>query len=86
MPTQWKYCANAGFFGLRRDRFTQYQPQRSLAEKLVLISGIEGVTGVELKYPADLGDAGDIATFPFDPELEVFVWIETLCIDAKLCH
>lgn len=56
----WNYCANASFFGLRRDRFTQYQPQRSLEEKLELIAGIDGVTGVELKYPADLEDPGEV--------------------------
>jgi hypothetical protein len=53
---EWKFCANAGFFGLRRDRFTQYQPARTLAEKLELIAGIDCVTGVELKYPVDFHD------------------------------
>ena len=52
----WTYTANAGFFGARRDRFTQYQPFRTLEEKLTLISAVEGITGVELKYPADFED------------------------------
>lgn len=71
MPTQWKYCANAGFFGLRRDRFTQYQPQRSLTEKLALVSGIDGVTGVELKYPADLEDAANARSLLDEHKLEL---------------
>jgi xylose isomerase len=50
---KWKYCVNAGFFGRRRDRFTEYQPDRTLEEKFGLISGIEGIEGIELKYPAD---------------------------------
>ncbi len=52
----WKFCVNAGFFGRRRDRFTEYQPDRSLVEKFELISQIDGIEGVELKYPFDLED------------------------------
>ena len=52
----WKFCVNAGFFGRRRDRFTEYQPDRSLEEKFKLISQIDGIEGVELKYPFDLQD------------------------------
>jgi xylose isomerase len=48
-----RFAANASFFGARRDRFSQYQPERSLPEKLGLIASIEGITGVELKYPGD---------------------------------
>lgn len=53
-----KFSANAGFYGLRRDRFTQYQPARSLPEKIALIARTEGVTGVELKYPTDFSELG----------------------------
>ena len=52
----WKFCVNAGFFGRRRDRFTEYQPDRSLEEKFKLISQIDDIEGVELKYPFDLKD------------------------------
>jgi xylose isomerase len=51
-----RFSANAGFYGLRRDRFTQYQPPRSLEERMALIARTEGITGVELKYPADFAD------------------------------
>jgi len=53
---RWKYSANAGFFGARHDRFNQYQPDRSLDEKFALVSQVEGLTGIELKYPGDLDD------------------------------
>ena len=53
---KWKFCVNAGFFGKRRDRFTEYQPDRSLEEKFGLISRIDNIEGVELKYPFDLKD------------------------------
>jgi sugar phosphate isomerase/epimerase len=52
----WKFSANASFFGLRRDRFTQYQPHRSLEEKFELVTQVDGITGIELKYPADFED------------------------------
>jgi xylose isomerase len=52
----WEFSANAGFFGLRRDRFVQYQPQRTLEEQFELVAQIEGVTGIELKYPAAFSD------------------------------
>jgi xylose isomerase len=53
---QWRFSANAGFFGLRRDRFVQYQPDRPLAEKFALVAQVEGVEGIELKYPFDFED------------------------------
>ncbi|MGQ9637753.1 MAG: sugar phosphate isomerase/epimerase family protein [Thermodesulfobacteriota bacterium] len=50
----WKFAVNSGFFGRRRDRFTEYQPDRSLEEKFELAKQIEGIEGIELKYPGDL--------------------------------
>ncbi|MBN1147110.1 MAG: sugar phosphate isomerase/epimerase [Anaerolineales bacterium] len=59
---QWKFCANASFFGLRRDRFNQYQPERSLEEKFALAAQVEGMTGIELKYPKDFKDLALVKT------------------------
>jgi xylose isomerase len=55
---EWKFTANAGFFGPQRDRFNQYQPNRTLEEKIALVAQVEGITGIELKYPADFADVG----------------------------
>ena len=52
----WKFSANAGFFGLRRDRFVQYQPQRTLEERFELVAQVEGVTGIELGHPGSFQD------------------------------
>ena len=52
----WKFSANAAFFGRRRDRFNEYRPARSLAEKIALVAQVPGLTGIELKYPGDLDD------------------------------
>jgi xylose isomerase len=68
---QWKFAANAAFLGARRDRFNQYQPDRSLAERLTLVSGIEGVPGVELKYPADFEDPEETGALLADSGLRL---------------
>jgi xylose isomerase len=52
----YKFCVNSGFLGMRRDRFTEYQPARDLKEKFFLASQIKGLHGIELKYPFDLQD------------------------------
>lgn len=57
---QWQYSVNAAFLGGRRDRFNRYQPDRSLDEKFALAGQIDGVTGIELKYPADLSDVEQV--------------------------
>jgi xylose isomerase len=51
-----KFCVNSGFLGQRRDRFTVYQPVRTLEEKFKLASQIGEIEGIELKYPFDLED------------------------------
>jgi xylose isomerase len=55
-----RFSANASFFGLRQDRFNLYQPARTLEEKFALIAQVEGLTGIELKYPADLQDVNRV--------------------------
>src|SRR3712207_8541629 len=46
----------SSFYGLRRDRFTEYQPARSVREKFDLVASTPGLTGIELKYPFDFDD------------------------------
>lgn len=57
---KWKFSVNAGFLGKRTDRFTQYQPERPLKDKIRLAAQIDGVAGVELKYPKDFKDINRI--------------------------
>jgi len=68
---RWKYTANASFYGLRRDRFTQYQPAASVKEKLERIIATPGITGVELKYPFDFEDPKMIRSILGDSGLQV---------------
>jgi xylose isomerase len=52
----WRYAANAGFFGQRRDRFAVYRSDVPLEERIKRIVTVPGLSGVELKYPTDFGD------------------------------
>jgi xylose isomerase len=53
---QWRLSANAGFFGVQRDVYTQYQPARTLEQKFACFGQMPQLAGVELKYPFDLED------------------------------
>lgn len=50
------------FLGGVKNRYMQYQPDRSLQEKLELASKIPGVEGVELCYPQDFKDLKALKT------------------------
>ena len=52
----WKFAVNSAFLGKKRDRFTEYQPDRTLEEKFLMTGSIPGISGIELKYPFDLRD------------------------------
>ena len=51
-----KYSVITGFLGKLRDRFTEYQIERTLEEKFELASKIEGLQGMEVIYPSDFSD------------------------------
>ena len=55
---RWNYTANASFYGLRRDRFSQYQPASSVEERIRRVAATAGIKGIELKYPFDFEDPG----------------------------
>jgi xylose isomerase len=67
----WKMSANAGFFGMRRDRFNQYQPPRSLEERFALVAEVEEIQGIELKYPIDFYNPGLVHSLLDRYELEL---------------
>lgn len=67
----WRYAANAGFFGGRRDRFAQYRPDCSLDEKIRRVAGVRALTGIELKYPRDFESPGETTRLVADVGLVV---------------
>jgi xylose isomerase len=75
----WRFSANAGFFGLRRDRFVQYQPARTLEERFELVAQVEGVTGIELRHPGAFEDLAVVRTLLERYELE----LSAVNIDTK---
>lgn len=50
------HCVQVGILGRYADRFTEYQPARTLGDRLEATAGIDGATGVELVYPPDFDD------------------------------
>ncbi len=67
----WRLSANLSFFGAQRNRFTRYQPDRSLDAKFELAADVTGIEGVEVKYPADFEDLGKLKELLARHEMEV---------------
>lgn len=55
----WKISVNAAFFGRQADAYTEYRPAIGLEEKIARVAAIDGVQGIELKYPFDLLDPAE---------------------------
>lgn len=55
-----KLAIITAFLGGISNRYMQYQPDRTLAEKLALAAQVRGCDGVELCYPADFGDVAEL--------------------------
>jgi xylose isomerase len=59
------------FLGGVRNRYIQYEPDRTLREKLGIAARVEGLDGVELCYPADFEDVAELRTLLSDHGLGV---------------
>lgn len=66
-----KHCVQVGILGRYSDRFTEYQPARTLQERLASVAEIPGATGVELVYPYDFEDADTTKRLVRDAGVEV---------------
>jgi len=49
-----KHAVITSFLSTAKDRFHEYNPKRTLEERLQLASGIEGVSGVEMVFPYEV--------------------------------
>jgi len=47
------------FLGRTQDRFSAYQEPTELKQRLEMVQQIEGVTGIEIVYPYETGDAAE---------------------------
>lgn len=52
-----RYAVISCFMGQLKDRFSVYHQQRTLDEKLALVSQVDGVAGVEVVYPSEFSEA-----------------------------
>ena len=53
---QLKHSVMIGFMGRQADRFHEYQPAHTLAERLAMAARVQGVDGIEPVYPNDFVD------------------------------
>ena len=67
----YKSSVASGLLGEQRTRWMDYQPYRSIEEKLELASKIKGLDGIELGYPNDFQDVNKIKSLLSDHSLEV---------------
>lgn len=51
MTNKAKFAVITAFLGKTKDRFCEYQEDRTIEEKLKLVSEIKGVSGIEIVYP-----------------------------------
>ena len=54
-----KHAAMLGFMGRQFDRFHQYTPPKSLAERLEMVKRVDGVSGIEIVYPNDFANPAE---------------------------
>ena len=45
------------FLGTTQDKFSEYQEPTNLEQRLEIVSKIQGITGVEIVYPYETGEA-----------------------------
>jgi len=57
-----KCAVITGFVSKTKDRFHEYNIDKTLAERLKMVSEIEGMTGVEVVFPYEVNDAEQLLT------------------------
>ncbi len=65
-----RHAVITAFLGQTRDRFSEYQQPTDLRQRLELVAGLEGYTGVEVVYPYETGDADQTAAWMRELGLE----------------
>jgi xylose isomerase len=59
MITTPKNAVISSFVSKTKDRFHEYNTERTVEERLSVIAGMEGVTGVESVFPYEVGNSGE---------------------------
>jgi xylose isomerase len=66
-----KHSVMVGFMGRQADRFHEYQPARSLAERLDMAKQVRDMDGIEPVYPNDFADPKETVALIRDAGLAV---------------
>jgi xylose isomerase len=57
MNNEVKFALITGFVSKTKDRFHEYNEEKSLAERLEMVSQMKGMSGVEVIFPYEVNDA-----------------------------
>jgi xylose isomerase len=60
MSSGVKFALITGFVNKTKDRFHEYNTEKSLAERLEMVSQMEGMSGVEVIFPYEVNDAANL--------------------------
>ncbi len=66
-----KIAIITAFLGGVKNRYMQYEPNRTIEEKLKLAMQVDGLQGLELCYPQDFEDPGGLSKLLVDSGLGV---------------
>jgi len=55
-----RFALITGFVSKTKDRFHEYNEEKSLAERLEMVSQMEGMSGVEVVFPYEVNDAASL--------------------------
>ena len=71
MANPTKHSLITGFVSLQKDRFHEYNEERTFEEKLHVVSGFDGFSGVEIVYPYEVPDQATCRTLLERYNLEI---------------
>jgi len=60
MNNEVKFALITGFVSKTKDRFHEYNEEKSLAERLEMVAQMEGMSGVEVIFPYEVNDAASL--------------------------
>ena len=74
-----KNAVITSFLGQTRDRFNEYNEPKSLEEKCRMVAGMKGVDGIEVVYPYEVNDTGQLKNLLAEYDLKIAANKVTCC-------
>jgi xylose isomerase len=66
-----KNAVITSFLGQTRDRFNEYNEPKSLEEKCRMVAGMKGIDGIEVVYPYEVNDTGQLKNLLAEYDLKI---------------